>query len=132
MKMSISPSQAEEQLQHVTEQLTQWRQGRSSVRGSRIPAALWQEILQLAEEFSVPYVANALRLKSLALKRRRGETAAPAGAASLQFVEVTPASGSAGSVAVEVQRPDGARLCITYSESTPALTPLLRTFLEVR
>ena len=128
MKMAISPSQAEEQLQHVTEQLTQWRQGRSSVRGSRIPAALWQEILQLAEAFSVPYVAKALRLKSQALKRRRGETAAPAGAAALPFVEVTPAAGAAGAVAVEVQRPDGARLRITYSEAAPALAPLLQTF----
>lgn len=128
---SLSPSQAEERLQVVTEQLTQWRQGRPSVRGSRIPAAWWKEILQLAEEFSVPYVAKALRLKSQALKRRQGETAAKP-SASLQFVEVTAAAGQAGPVAVEVQRPDGARFRITYSESTPALAPLLQTFLEGR
>jgi hypothetical protein len=128
----LSPSQVEERLRDVTEQLTQWRQRRPSVRGSRIPTALWSEILQVAEEFSVPYVAKALRLKPQALKRRRGETAAKSAAASLQFVEVTAAAGQAGPVAVEVQRPDGARLRITYSESTPALAPLLRTFLEVR
>jgi len=128
----LSPSQAEERLRDVTEQLTQWRQSRSSVRGSRIPAALWNEILLVAEELSVPHVAKHLGLKPQALKRRRGETAAKPLAASPQFVEVTPASGQAGPVAVEVQRPDGARLRITYSESTPALAPLLQTFLEVR
>jgi hypothetical protein len=123
----VSPSQAEERLHDVTEQLTQWRQRRPSVRGSRIPAALWQAILQVAEEFSVPYVAKVLRLKSQALRRRRGETAAPP-----RFVEVTPAGEPAGLVAVEVQRPDGTRLRITYRESAPALAPLLQTFLEVR
>lgn len=132
MMMTVSPSQAEEQLHHVAEQLTQWRQSRSSVRGSRIPAALWSEILQVAEVFSVPHVAKVLRLKPQALQRRRGETAAQSTAASLQFVEVTPASGPAGAVTVEVQRPDGARFRITYSESVPTLAPLLQTFLEGR
>jgi hypothetical protein len=130
--MSLSPSQAEERLQQVAEQLTQWRQGRPSVRGSRIPAALWSTILQLAEVFSVSHVAKHLRLKPQALKRRRGETAAPPVAASPRFVEVTPAVEPAGPVAVEVQRPDGTRLRITYSESVPPLAPLLQTFLEVR
>jgi hypothetical protein len=130
--MPVSPAQAEKRLQDVIEQLAQWRQRRPSVRGSRIPVTLWSEILQLTEEFSVPYVAKALRLKPQAVKRRRGETEAKSTAAALQFVEVTPASGQAGAVAVEVQRPDGARFRITYSESSPALAPLLQTFLAVR
>ena len=130
MKMSVSPSQAEEQLHHVAEQLTQWRRSRANVRGSRIPAVLWSEILQVAEVCSVPHVAKVLHLKLRALQRRRGETAAQATTASPQFVEVTAAVGQVGSVAVEVQRPDGARLRITYSESSPALAPLLQTFLE--
>ena len=33
---------------------------------------------------------------------------------------------------VEVQRPDGTRLRILYSEAAPMLVPLLQTFLEVR
>jgi hypothetical protein len=130
--MPLSSPQAEEQLQYVAEQLTQWRQRRPSVRGSRIPAAVWSEILRLAEVFSVPHVAKALRLKPQALRRRRRETAATRTAASPRFVEVTPAVEPAGPVAVEVQRPDGTRLRITYSESAPALAPLLQTFLEVR
>ena len=129
--MPLSPIQAEEQLHHVAEQLRQWRQSRPSVRGSRIPAALWSEILLVAEVFSVPHVAKFLRLKSQALNRRRGEAEAKP-SASPRFVEVTAASGPAGTVAGEVQRPDGARLRITYSESAPALAPLLQTFLEVR
>jgi hypothetical protein len=31
---------------------------------------------------------------------------------------------------VEIQRPDGARLRITYSDASPALVPLLQTFLD--
>jgi hypothetical protein len=130
--MSVVPTQADEQLHAVAEQLTQWRQRRANVRGSRIPAALWHEILQVAEVFSVPHVAHILRLKPQAVKRRRGETTAPAATGARQFVEVTSAAGPAGPVAVEVQRPDGARLRITYSESAPALAPLLQTFLAGR
>jgi hypothetical protein len=130
--ISLSPPQAEEQLQHIAAQLTQWRQSRPTVRGSRIPAALWSEILLVAEVLSVPHVAHQLRLKPQALKRRRGETGAKALAPVPGFVEVAPALGSSGAVAVEVQRPDGARLRITYSESTPVLTSLLQTFLEGR
>ena len=132
MMMTVSPSQAEEQLHHVAEQLTPWRQSRASVRGSRIPAALWSEILQVAEEFSVPHVAKVRHLKPQALHRRCGETVAQAKAAALPFVEVRPASGQAGAGAVEVQRPEGARFRITYSEAAPALAPLLQTFLEGR
>ena len=127
----LSPTQAEEQLREVAEQLTQWRQSRPSVRGSRIPAALWNEILLVAEELSVPHVAKHLSLKPQALQRRRGETEAKSPSTIPRFVEVTAAAGASGAVAVEVQRPDGTRLRITYSESAPALAPLLQTFLEV-
>jgi hypothetical protein len=129
--MALSPTQAEEQLQHVAEQLTQWRQSRPSVRGSRIPVAVWNEILLVAEELSVSHVAKRLGLKPQALKRRRGEAAAKSSAAVPRFVEVMAAAGASGAVALEVQRPDGTRLRITYSESAPALAPLLQTFLEV-
>ena len=59
----LSPTQAEEHLQHVAEQLAQWRQSRPTVRGSRIPAAVWTEALALAEVLSVPRVAQQLHLK---------------------------------------------------------------------
>jgi hypothetical protein len=130
--MSVAPTQAEEQFHAVTEQLTQWRQSRARVRGSRLPAALWSEMLQGAEGVSVPHVANLLRRNPQALQRRRGEPAVTCTTAAPQFVAVTPAAGQAGAGAVEGQRPAGARLRITYSESPPALAPLLQTFLEGR
>ena len=67
----LSPTQAEAHLQQVAEQFTQWRQSRPSVRGSRIPATLWTEVLALVEVFAVPRVAKALHLKPQALKRRQ-------------------------------------------------------------
>ena len=93
---------------------------------------LWSEILQVAEVFSVPHVAHVLRLKPQALKRRRGERVTTASAAAPQFVEVTPAVGQGGAVAVAVQRPEGARLRIPYRESSPAVAPLLQTCWEGR
>ena len=128
----MSPTQAEEHLQHVAEQFAQWRQSRHTPRGVRIPDALWTEALALAEVLSVPRVAKQLHLKPQALKRRRGEVEAQAAAPSPAFVEVAPPAWQASAVAVEVQRPDGTLLRITYSEAPPALAPLLQTFLEVR
>jgi hypothetical protein len=129
----IFPTQAEEHLRAVAQQFTQWRQSRANPRGSRIPEPLWAEAVALAEELPPTRVARYLGLKPHALKRRRGGhgtpavTADPARAAA--FVEVTPA-GSPGAAEVEVSRPDGARLRITYHAAVPALTSLLQTFLE--
>lgn len=127
----LSPPQAEAHLPQVAEQFRQWRQSRRTPRGFRIPEALWSEALALAEMFSVAHVAKQLHLKPQALKRRRGESGAKAPASPPAFVEVAPPVWRASPVAVEVQRPDGTRLRITYSAAAPALAPLLQTFLEV-
>jgi hypothetical protein len=47
-------------------------------------------------------------------------------------VEVSAAAEPPTTVEVEVVRPDGSRLRITYQNPTPALAPLLQTFLEHR
>jgi hypothetical protein len=47
-------------------------------------------------------------------------------------VEVQALAWRTPTAEVEVQRTDGTRLRITYSESSPALVPLLQTFLETR
>jgi hypothetical protein len=73
----LSPTQAEEHWPQVTEQFTQWRQNRPTVRGSRIPAVLWTEVLALVEVLSVPRVAQALQLKPQARKRRRNARVPP-------------------------------------------------------
>jgi hypothetical protein len=128
----LTPLQAEEHLQHVAEQFTQWRQSRPTPRGCRIPAALWTEALTLAEVLSVTRVARHLQLKPQALNRRRGETGTKPPSPSAPFIEVAPPPWRSCTAEVEVQRPDGTRLRITYSEASPVLVPLLQTFLEAR
>lgn len=130
----LSPAHAEEVLTQLTHHFAQWRQSRPTPR-SRIPAGLWARAVALTATFSVTRVAKQLGLTPHALKRHREAlpgTAAPTTFSQpLQFVEVAPAwRGPA--TEVEIQRPDGARLRITYSDSAPALVPLLQTFLESR
>jgi len=127
----LSPAQAEEALTHVTHQFAQWRQSRTTPRG-RIPKPLWAQAVALASVLSVPRVAKQLGLTSPALKRRRGVTSrTPAPRHVPHFGEVAPA-WRMPTAEVEVQRPDGTRLRITYSEAAPALAPLRQAFLEHR
>jgi hypothetical protein len=131
--MLISPTQAEEHLRAVAQQFAQWRQGRGNPRGSRIPESLWAEAIALAEELPPTRVARHLGLKPHALKRRRGGHGIPAGSAdparAAAFIEVTAAEPPA-TAEVEVSRPDGARLRITYPTTASVLASLLQTFLE--
>jgi transposase-like protein len=130
----LSPAQAEEALLHLTHHFTQWRQSRRTPRG-RIPPELWARAVALTASFSVSRVAKQLGLTPHALKRRReamnGLPTPPSAPHALQFVEVAPAWRTSATE-VEVHRPDGVRLRITYSDSSPALVPLLQTFLESR
>jgi transposase-like protein len=130
----LSPAQAEEALTHLTHHFAQWRQSRRTPRG-RIPQCLWEQAVALTATFSVTRVAKQLGLTPHALKRRcaarNGPPAPTSLSASSHFVEVT-AAWRTPTTEVEVQRTDGARLRITYSEASPALAPLLQTFLESR
>ena len=128
----LTPTQAAEHLQHVAQQFAQWRQSRPTPRGFRIPDTLWTEALALAEVLSVPRVAKQLHLKPQALKRRQRATVPEPPSPSATFVEGAPPPWRSCTAEVEVQRPDGTRLRITYSEAAPALAPLLQTFLEGR
>jgi hypothetical protein len=128
----LSPAQAEEALTHLTHHFTQWRQSRRTPRG-RIPQELWTQAVALTATLSVTRVAHQLGLTPHALKRRRevlnGTPAPTSFPQAPQFVEVAPAWRSP-TTEVEVQRSDGVRLRITYSDPSPALVPLLQTFLE--
>lgn len=124
----LSPTPAEEQLSHVAQQFVQWRHNRTTPRG-RIPKPLWAQAIALAEHLPLARVAKQLGLTPQVLKRRRGEI----GAVTVpHFVEVQAPAWRTPTAEVEVQRADGTRLRITYSESAPALVPLLQTFLETR
>ena len=127
----LSPAQAEEALTQLTHHFAQWRQSRRTPRG-RIPAGLWARAVALTATLSVTRVANQLGLTPHALKRRRealnGTPTTLPSPPSPHFVEFaapwrTPATEG------EVQRPDGTRLRITYSDASPTLLPLLQTFL---
>jgi hypothetical protein len=130
----LSPAQAEEALSHLTHQFTHWRQSRTTPRG-RIPKSLWAQAVTLALSLSCTRVAKQLGLTPQALKRRRDALSrTPALTPPPQaphFVEVT-AAWRPPTTEVEVQRPDGTRMRITYSEAAPLLVPLLHTFLEPR
>jgi hypothetical protein len=130
----LSPAQAEEALTHLTHQFAQWRQSRTTARG-RIPKPLWAQAITLAQVLPCTRVAKQLGLTPQALKRRRDatrSTLAPTPPSHFpHFVEVA-AAWRVPTAEVEIQRPDGARLRITYHDASPTLTPLLHTFLESR
>ena len=130
----LSPAHAEEVLTQLTHHFAQWRHSRPTPR-SRIPAGLWARAVALTATFSVTRVAKQLGLTPHALSRHREalqETPARlVPSHSPQFVEVAPVWRTPATE-VEIHRPDGARLRITYSELSPTLVPLLQTFLESR
>lgn len=130
----VSPAQAEEALSHLIHQFAQWRQSRTTPRG-RIPKPLWAQAVTLAQVLPCTRVAKHLGLTPQALKRRRDARSNPPAltpsSPAPHFVEVT-AAWRTPTTEVEVQRPDGTRLRIMYSEAAPALVPLLQAFLESR
>jgi len=123
---------AEDTLNDLAQQFAQWRQSRTTPRG-RIPQLLWAQAVALSQRLPLTRVAKQLGLTPGALKRRGGGKAVaampPPPPSSPQFVEVTAAAWRMPTAEVEVQRADGARMRISYSESSPAVAPLLQTFL---
>lgn len=128
----LSPAQAEEALTHLTHHFAQWRQSRRTPRG-RIPHWLWAHAVALTATLSVSRVATQLGLTPQALKRRRealNSTPAPPSLPQTPYFVEVAAAWRSPTTEVEIQRPDGTRLRITYSDASPALVPLLQTFLE--
>jgi hypothetical protein len=134
MMLTTPDSAAEVALQQLVEQFSQWRQRRRTPYGPRIPQALWTEAVRLAQRLPLTRVAKALHLKPHALKRRSsmGTTPAPPSVRELPFVEVALGAPRPATTEVEIQRPDGTRLRITYRDTAPGLASLVQTFLEPR
>lgn len=130
----LSSAQAEEALTRLTHHFAQWRHSRRTPRG-RIPQELWAQAVALTATLSVTRVAHQLGLTPHALKKRRAALngmATPRPPAQVpHFVEVA-APWRIPATEVEIHRPDGTRLRITYSDTSPTLVPLLQTFLEAR
>ena len=125
--------QVEEHLHYATQQFAQWRASRPTPRG-RIPQPLWAQAIALTQHFPLTRVAKQLGLTPQVLKRHRDETRTgtvpPSSACAPHFVEVQPPAWRPSTAEVEVQRADGTRLRITYSDSVPAPALLLPTFLK--
>jgi hypothetical protein len=135
MRMTRLPlTQVKEHLRYATQQFAQWRASRPTPRG-RIPQPLWAQAIALTQHLPLTRVAKQLGLTPQVLKRHRDEArtvaVSPPAPCPPHFVEVQAPAWRTSIAEVEVQRADGSRLRITYSDSA-VLVPLLQTFLETR
>ena len=128
--------QAEPALADLAEQFEQWRRTRATVQ-ERIPPRLWDQAVVLTRMLPCSQVAKRLRLSPTDLKKhcltQQGSLVTEAAVLHPGFVEVTPTGFETPmapqAAVIEVERPDGVRLRIQYSEAPP-LAVVLRTFLE--
>jgi hypothetical protein len=135
VRMRVTPpAQAEAAWPQLAEQFSHWRQSRRTPYGPRIPEALWTEAVGLVQFLPLTRVAKALPLKPPALKRRSGIGTSPATPPVHErpLVEVSLGTRRPATTDVEIQRPDGTRLRITYGDTAPARASLLQAFLEPR
>jgi hypothetical protein len=126
---------ADHQLDQLAGQFEHWRQTRSHP-GERIPQHLWDQAAALAQVLPRSRVAQHLRLSPSDLNKhiatRPDATSAPPRTPP-PFVEVLSApacSPSTATLAIELERPDGARLCLRCPESAAPVAALVRAFLE--
>ena len=130
-----TPLHADHQLDQLSGQFEHWRQNRSHPR-ERIPEHLWDQAVALTSTLSPSRVAKHLRLGVSDLKQqianRQGQTTMSSVSG---FVEVplppAPFQGM-GSLEVELQRPDGARLRIHSPDASLPLAAIVHCFLEAR
>jgi hypothetical protein len=135
--MPISPiSQAEQTLAELAEQFTRWRQQRAH-RHERIPTPLWDQAVALTQVLPNGRVAKALRLSATDLKQRCWAQPAPlpvpTRGSDPHFVELTPDAGAwplAAGTQVDLERPDGVRMCIRYAPDSADLGEVVRAFVE--
>jgi len=123
-------------LTQLAQRFTHWRQNRPSPK-ARIPQELWDEAVSLVldSHLSASRVAKHLGLCTSDLKKRYPNSAASPATrpctAPVSFVDVTPMPPwLTPTVEVDLKRPDGAHLHLTYHQSVPPLRELIRTFLE--
>ena len=135
MKME-TPLHTDYQLDQLAGQFEHWRQTRAHP-SERIPQRLWEQAAVLARVLPYSRVAQHVRVSPSDLKKRLATPHDSKPAASptpSQFVEVPPAPAwcpAAPAMAIELERPDGARLRLRCSESTSSVAVLIRAFLEV-
>ncbi len=126
--------QAENALRDLIARFEDWRQNRSTPY-ERIPQTLWEQAASLSTVLPVSRVAKALRLSHNDLKKHRETYRATRPSAptppALHFVELA-GFGTGQGYAIELQRPDGARMQIQCPEPPAPLSQWVRLFLESR
>ena len=125
---------ADHQLDPLAGQFENWRQTRSHP-GERIPQYLWDQAAALAQVLPRSRVAQHLRLSPSDLNKHMAtqpEATPVAPRTPPPFVEVPNAACSlaTATVEIELERSDGARLCLRCPESTAPVAALVRAFLE--
>jgi hypothetical protein len=131
----IAHAHAEQELVQLAARFDQWRDHRAT-RQERIPDALWEQAVALTTVLPLSRVAKCLRVSWRDLHQHCIAPHAPAvepSSIALSFVELpaTPAWPMPPlTAAVELPRPDGARLRMHCHEPPPPLVALVRTFLE--
>lgn len=134
----MTEAEAQQRLDALQGEFDHWRESRRGP-GERIPEALWAKAVELSQVLPTSRVAKPLRLSQTALRDRRlGKAAKRAKSASsapspVAFVELpsgTPARGGEANapISVELERADGARLRLRFSQ-VPAFEALLKRFL---
>ena len=134
MKMN-TPLHTDHQLDQLAGQFAHWRQTRVHP-AERMPQRLWDHAAALARVLPYSRVAQHVRVSASDLTKHM---AAPHDARSAAFsmpppcVEVPSAPAwppATPAMAIELERPDGARLRLRCSESTSPVAVLVRAFLE--
>ncbi|MGE0610350.1 MAG: hypothetical protein AB7O62_24895 [Pirellulales bacterium] len=114
-----------------------WRRTRQ--RGDRIPAALWNKAVGLADRYGVSRTAQALHIGYYELQkhvaRRKapttsGNTARGKNASELSFVELPPVALAASECVVEFEKASGDKMRVKLPGSE--LVALARIFWEAR
>lgn len=133
----IPLSSHDSELEQLADRFAHWRQCRATPK-ERIPTSLWDQAIVLCQTRPPSRVAKHLGLCTSDLKKRcqshRPCTPLPAAVESpIDFIEVSPALWpQSGSVQIDMQRSDGARLHLASQDKSAPLVELVRAFLEVQ
>ena len=89
---------------------------------TKLPEALWQAAVELAQQYGIYPVAHPLRLDYMGLKRRLGEVSSPdrqkvAAPAFVELVAAQPATLEA--CVIEFESARGAKMRIHWKAATP-------------